>query len=458
MKKILPVWLGMVWSIGILLSPAWGGYVWNTDGDISYAGTGGNWTEDVTVSGTVIRDCTVSVTDTSWSINGTTDDHLTVENASVLFQNHGSVRMGTESDATLTIGDGGKVYWYTDDDGSYGYVNVAATGYKATINILKGGSLEVLRNYFGNRDSEGSTSEVVLNVAGGNLAYVGSRQHLRLGWHNPATITISQGGTISSTRDVSIAESGNTSKYNPSQLTMVGESYVKAGSRFVFGTQSYGAVTLSILANASGMGNIEANTYQQGSYGTVVLGVDHAMTGLKQDTFTIVKASTYSGWQEKREETALWNTRTENGAVEAFLNPARRQGGEDFALKITDDWLFTDISDELASNGWWWLEPSNSYYALELSLDVVDVEALVDWYNESDSSVQAEVWAENMIRLSGFSPDISIFAWDFSGYEPEDVSLLSVGARNVPEPATWGMLLGMAGWLLGWQIGKRREK
>lgn len=440
-------------------SSVWAGYVWNTDGALDYAGTGGNWVEDARVSGKVVRDCDVRITDTTWSINGATDGLLTVENATVLFENRSSVRLGTSSDATLTIGVGGKVYWDTDDGEGYGYADVASNGHKATINILAGGSLEVQRNYFGNHNSLGSTSEVELNVAGGNLAYVGTRQLLRLGWHNPAEITVSHGGTLSSATSISIAESGDASQNNSSSLILLGESYLKAGKDFRFGTKATGVVTLSILANASGMGNIQASRYQQGRYGTVILGVDHAMSGLKQGTFTIVEGDILDGWQDKNRENELWNTRTVEGEVEAFLNPSRRQGGDNFTLTISDEWCYTDISEELSSNGWLQLEPRDSHYELELLLGgLTDVAAFADWYNESEWTGRAEVRDEKRIRLSGFSSDISIFAWDFSVYEQEEISLLSIGARNVPEPATLVMFLGMAGWLLGWQIKKKRGK
>ncbi|MDO4575148.1 MAG: hypothetical protein Q4D98_08030 [Planctomycetia bacterium] len=452
MKTCLRIF-SIVCLVGGLSVPVFGKYVLSTDGDWQYSGTGSHWVDDgESETGKVIRDCTVTLTDHGLSINGGTDGNLTLDGATVVYKPdiaNGSqpVSLGTySSNATLTLNNGSRFYWDTDDDwnpatgGGYSYASVGGSGYTATINVNDGSLLDMKRHYLGNHNASGSTTSVNLNVHGGMVCYTGSRSGLYLGWHNPITMTISDGGLVSSNTTILIADSGGSARNNASTVAIIGDSALTAKGMIRFGQYVYGPTKISFLADNSGLGKMSSSVnIDKREYGTVVLGIDHALAVMDDKAYQVISSTGISNWTDIT--TGLWVTSQSGGNVTATLNPTLKQGDEDFKLVIGER---VDVTDSLATRGWTEITASETY-ALMLELDGLDgmtaLQEFVDWYNTSDNDSKAVALTDNLVSLSNFAAGNGFFAWDFSEYTKANVGLGNIGVAVAPEPAAWLLLL-----------------
>jgi len=131
---------------------------------------------------------------------------------------------------------------------------------------------------------------------------------------------------------------------------------------------------------------------------------------------------------------------TANDGKNVVLNPAKElAGADDYELNSALE-LTTPVSE-----GWILLPDSSNPFTVNLSTSefasMTAADEFAAWLEE-DFFTEAEALDQSTFQLS-FAPEFAgdLFAFDFSGYDISNVTLNGFMTAEVPEPATWALML-----------------
>ncbi|MDO4584132.1 MAG: PEP-CTERM sorting domain-containing protein [Planctomycetia bacterium] len=309
-----------------------------------------------------------------------------------------------ENTINVTISSGGKLY---DTGSSHGQMYVG--------------------------DAAGSTA--VIDIVGGILQ---ADKNINIAQDGNGTIRVSQGGSLTA----AVIDVGRGT--GKGLLQIVGKDVsVKTTENFT--TYSGGRGTLHFLADSTGLGCLEVGkTYSQS--GTVTLGVAGGLACWTPEVaaakYTLLNAN---GGNDsfKISNTSIWETAENDRTVQ--LNDDLR-----FSETLSLNSGMLSIGTAYGTMGYLNFTGESGYFNVQLSFDGLnDLDATADlalWMASENGMENASVLDVGVIQLSSlFSADGSgILAWDWSLYNTANsmnVSLTGLAGQNVPEPATWGMLL-----------------
>ncbi|MDO5112813.1 MAG: PEP-CTERM sorting domain-containing protein [Planctomycetia bacterium] len=309
---------------------------------------------------------------------------------------------------------------------------------KNTINVTisSGGKLYDTGSSHGQMyvgDLTGST--VVIDIVGGILQ---ADKNINIAQDGNGTIRVSQGGSLTA----AVIDVGRGT--GKGLLQIVGKDVsVKTTGNFT--TYSGGKGTLHFLADSTGLGCLEVGkTYSQS--GTVTLGVAGGLACWTPEVaaakYTLLNAATGND-SFNITNTSIWETAENDRTVQ--LNDDLR-----FSETLSLNSGILSIDTAYRTKGYLNFTGESGYFNVQLSFDGLnDLDATADlalWMASENGMENASVLDVGVIQLSSlFSADGSgILAWDWSLYNSAhsaNVSLTGLAGQNVPEPATWGMLL-----------------
>ncbi|MDO4575315.1 MAG: PEP-CTERM sorting domain-containing protein [Planctomycetia bacterium] len=368
--------------------------------------------------------------------------------------NGGSLTVTDQAQAIFN----GRLYFGRDFEGG----TPGQTKTTIDVEVSEGGLLQAGGFWFGQREN---TINVTIS-SGGKLYDTGSSHGtMYVGDHAGSTAVIDiAGGTLQADKNINVGQSGNgTIRVSQGGSLTAGQIIVRAGTgkglleivgkdvsvKTIASSETTGNFTtkgtLHFLADSTGLGCLEVGgTYSQS--GTVALGVAGGLTCLSKSVadaeYTLLNAAEGSS-AFNITNSSLWKTTgTNNWTVQ--LDETKSAGTLSLntgTLAITDDYQTAGYLDFTGEGG---------YFNLQLSFDgLSDMNAtqeLVDWMAATYGTENVSALDVGKIQLSSlFSADgTGILAWDWSLYnaaETQNISLTGLAGQNVPEPATWGMLL-----------------
>lgn len=361
----------------------------------------------------------------------------------------------TVTDQAQAIFDG-RLYFGRD----FGGTDPGQTGTTIDVKVSEGGLLQAGDFWFGQRDN---TINVTLS-SGGKLYDTGSSHgQMYVGDAAGSTAVIDiNGGILQADKNINIAQNGNgtirvsqggsltaavidVGKGTGKGLLQIVGKDVSVKTTGDLSVRSNGGSALHFLADSTGLGCLEVGgTYSQS--GTVTLGVAGGLACWTPEVaaakYTLLNA-TDGNDSFNITNTSIWKTADNNRTVQ--LNDNLH-----FSETLSLNCGMLSIDTAYGTMGYLNFTGESGYFNVQLSFDgLEDLDATADlalWMASENGMENASVLDVGVIQLSSlFSADGSgILAWDWSLYNTAhsaDVSLTGLAGQNVPEPATWGMLL-----------------
>lgn len=249
-------------------------------------------------------------------------------------------------------------------------------------------------------------------------------QNFRVGLNSTGNGTVSGGSFDINNLYIQGAGGGRSS------LTIVGNQSTWKAKTFSMVSQS----DLNFIFGNGGFSTIASGNVTLSGYATISTAMEvEGIQALKSKTFDLVTASgTWSNNGVNLVDSRYWNVSVEGTKVVATLQN-----------------YFTDLPVESVTEGVLQLaEASDSLLFYSDIFDPTTMDAFTDWLVESSDDVTSATSGELGSVLLQFAEAIDLFAFNFGAFNllyPDNPAGFR-GSANVPEPATWGMLLlGMVG-------------
>lgn len=284
---------------------------------------------------------------------------------------------------------------------------------------------------------DGTGSSVVIGIDdGGTLKADGT---IHIGQEGKGTIRVSRGGNLTA-QAISVGNNSN----GKGLLQIVGKDVsVETTGNFTVNSNNNGA--LHFLADSTGLGCLEVDgKYSQTGTGTVALGVAGGLAYWTPDVanaeYTLLNAAEEND-SFVISNSSLWKNTENNRTVQ--LDDANALSE---TLSLNQGML--EIGE--STIGYLNFTGESGYFNVQLHLsgldDLAATEALASWMASENEAGNPQALGTGVIGLSSLASadGQGILAWDWSLYNAaysKDVSLVGLAGQNVPEPATWGMLL-----------------
>ncbi|MDO4576197.1 MAG: PEP-CTERM sorting domain-containing protein [Planctomycetia bacterium] len=303
----------------------------------------------------------------------------------------------------------------------------------STITVKEGGTLTVGST---NASEELFALGNTLTVDGGNLnmATLTIQANSQNSTEDRATFNVAHGSNVQINGNVTLTRT---------DMTITGENAITLG-----GLTTEDSTAMNFLADATGFGKITTTGNVTATAGTISAGLASGLVPLSGKEWTILEkqgGGTFEVWGNLDSE--LFAMTSGTTTVTLGMNAASQAG----VLSVGET---VEVATGLQESGWleWDATPNQR---LEITLTVSGAteatwdaftDFLLQGWEELGYTTTDDLATGTLSIVGIFSNDV--LAWDFTSFNAEHTThygLLSMGNVEVPEPATWLLLLGLAG-------------